>query len=284
MDFLKQITGIEFILDIVIAIGVIGIVVVFFFMIFFITKRNTNKKTFQERALDRLSESKSEHFNLDSIETRLSKMGANFMFNNKISPLTYIVVKFFLAFLFFIILLLTFGFVLGIVGAIFGFFAFDILLKVSNDRDNELMMTDIKLFCSVLNVQTLSGTSVLSALAESYAVVKHPRLKAALTELSSKIFAHQDFDDAVDEFKAQFQNKYIDSCCTILKQSQDSGKSGKLLKDLSNQISDIQTAIHVKEKSIEEVKNAFLSIFIFGGFMAIVLYALLSQVDLSAIF
>ena len=279
---LSQINNVENILSIVVVVGVIALVLLFFFTVFFLTK--TTSFSLQEKTLQRLDSSKSEHFNSNAIERRIKAYGGAFLFKGKLTPLTYVFIKFGFALAFLMIGTLFLNVLIGVVLAILGFFLLDILLKVSNSIDNQKMMNDLKLFCAVLNIQTLSGTSIASALAEGYSIVKHPRLKNALVELSSKIFAHQNFNESVDEFNEMFSNKYIDSCCTILKQSQDSGKSSKLLKSLSNQIVDIQTALHIKEVAAEETKNALLNLAIFGGFMMIVMFAWLSQMDLTSIF
>lgn len=281
-EFLLKINNIEDILSLCVVVGVFIVVVLFFLAIFFVTKMDT--QALQQKTMTRLSLSKVGHLNADEITRRLNSYGANYMFKGKMTPVTYIFTKFGTALVVFMLVTLISNLLIGLAAGIFGFFVFDILLKISNTIDNQKMMNDIKMFCSVLNVQSLSGTSIASALAEGYSVVKHPRLKDALTELSSKIFAHQNFNTSVDEFNAQFDNKYINSCCTILKQSQDSGKSANLLKSLSAQIVDIQTAIHIKESSNAEIKNALFNILIFGGFMMIALMALFAEIDLTTLF
>ena len=281
-ELLLKIDNIENILSLCITIGVFAIIILFFLTVFFLTK--STSAAIQTKTLERLDNSKFSHFNSHEIQRRLTAYGAPFMFKNKLTPLTYIFFKFGIALGLFMIGSLITNLIIGLLLGVFGFFLLDIAIKVSNNIDNQRMMNDIKMFCSVLNIQSLSGTSIASALAEGYSVVKHPRLKTSLTELSSKILAHQNFDESVNDFNAQFDNKYIDSCCTILKQSQDSGKSSRLLSSLSNQIVDIQTAIHVKETAMEETKNALINILIFAGFMMIALVALFSEIDLTAIF
>ena len=178
-ELLLKIDNIDNILSIAIILGLVAMIVLFFFAIFFLTKMDTDK--LQERTMERLDKSKNGHFNSTEINRRLNAYGANFIFKGSLTPITYIFIKFSMAIGFFALGTLIGNIIIGLILGVVGFFVLDIALKISNNLDNEKMMDDIKLFCSILNIQTLSGTSISSALAEGYSVVKHPRLKMALT-------------------------------------------------------------------------------------------------------
>lgn len=264
---------------------IIASVILFFFAIFNLTKKSTtSRKKFSEVAANyRLKNSKIQYFNQDVINAKLNALGATYAFHGKLTPMVYIGIKFGAAILLFILGLVLGNFIIAIFCGVAGFFGLDLLLSASNKSDNKKMTPDILAFFSVLKNQALSGISIASALAEGYALVKHPRLKSALIELSSKILAHQDFEQSIDEFNGQFSNVTISSFCTVLKQSQDSGKASKLLGDLTNQINDIQSGIRLKKANAQEMKTAFMNVLIFVGFIAAIIYYLVSQTDFSAI-
>ena len=261
-------------------------VILFFFMIFTITKRlsTTDSKSFINKANDRLKNSKYEYFTPESIEARITALGAAHLFKGKLTPLSYIMIKFVSAFLGLIITTVFGNILIGVfIGGLL-FFDIDFLLKFSNDDDNRKMMGDIQVFFSVVRTQTLAGIAITTSLSEGYNIVKNKRLKTALIELSSKILAHKPLDESIDEFNAKFKNQYIDSFCIVVKQSQDSGQASKLLGDLSNQITNLQNSINIKKKNKEENVNTFLNLLIFIGFLMTCMIYFFSSMDLSKLF
>lgn len=267
--------------------GLVGIfVILFFFSIFKMTKRNTDTKkmAFSDKTLYRMKQSRFEYFTPESIEKRITALGAPYIFKNKLTTLSYIMIKFVFAFLGLILGTILGNLLIGILTGGLFFFALDFVLKLNNDDDNKRMMEDIQVFFSVIRTQTLAGISITTSLSESYNIVKNKRLKAELIELSSKILAHKPLDEAMDEFNSKFKNPYIESFCIVVKQAQDNGQASKLLGDLSNQITNIQNSLQIKKQNREENINTFLNLLIFAGFLMTCMMYLFLSTDFSSIF
>lgn len=228
-----------------------------------------------------LTKNKKSYFNLERIDTFLRSHGGYYMFD-WLEPFTFMMIKAGLALLFFIVGLslggsLLIGLILGTVLAVIGFFAFDFIIKVANDSDNDDMMDDIKSIFDTLKIQTKAGVFLSYSLSECYLIVKNARLKAAMLEMTNKIVIKNDIESAVTEFGKNFDNAYIDTLCITIKQSMESGKSVQILEDLSKQIADMQHAINVREREKMDSRIQALELGIFVGLIGAVLYALVIQ-------
>lgn len=231
-----------------------------------------------------LSKSKIEFLNVDNINRYLSKYGVFYMFHNKIDPLLYLIIKCFCGLLGIFIVVKAGLFIwLFLPSALLGFYIPDFLFHISNRSDNEEMMDDIKSMYDTLRIQTKAGVFLTSSLSECYLAVRNRRLKTALLELTSKIIAKNDIESAVDEFNLQFDNKYIDILCMIIKQSLESGQSVQILADLAGQMKDIQHAISLIEKERLDRKIQLLQMLIFMGVLAICIYGLGSEITRSLV-
>ena len=226
------------------------------------------------------------YFSVGYLDEYLSTKGGYYMFN-WLNPATFLMVKFGLSILFLILgfllanmgLYLSFpvSLLIGFVTAIAGFFVFDLVINISNESDNDEMVDDIHAIFNVLRMQARAGVFLSTSISECYLSVKQPRLKAALLEMSNKISLTNDLETAVYEFNRKFDNRYIDTLCITINQAQKSGKSVKLLEDLSKQIEDIQLAANIREKEKMDTKTQVFELIIYVDLLAIVLYALVIE-------
>lgn len=225
----------------------------------------------------RLKKTKLDYFNYDRLNRYLSQNGIDFMFEHKINPVTFVFIKTALSLLFLAVAFKLGGewsLIFGVLGIFIGFFFPDLIIKISNDSDNETMMNDIKEIYDTLKIQTKAGVFLTYSLSECYLAVNSRRLKMALLELNNKILAKKDVETALDEFNMQFDNRYLDTFCIVLKQSLQSGQSVQILADLSVQMTDIQRGINLKEKEKLDRRIQILQLLIFLGLIAICLYGL----------
>lgn len=235
----------------------------------------------KDRADWKMHHSKGDFFNYDRVRTYLSKNGVDYMFESKINPMTYFSIRFGLMALAFVVLSLKISMMYGIIGGIGGFYAFDALIRLSNDMDNENMLEDIKTMYDSLKIQTKAGVYLTNSLAECYICVQSGRLKQALLELNNKIMTQKDIETAVDEFNFKFNNEYIDAFCIVVKQSLESGQTVNALSDIANQISDVQASINTKQYNRLERKTQLLELLIFAGIVAISIFYMVSQVSIE---
>lgn len=230
-----------------------------------------------------LKKSKLNYFNFQSIQKFLKTRGAVYMFGEMATPVTFLLVKL-LAFLLLFMVGISFNSVpAGLILGVIGFFMPDILLNVSNSMDNDTMLSDIKCIYDTLRIQTKAGVFLSASLCECYLAVKNRRLKSALLELTNDISTRREIDDALERFNEKFDFGQIDIFCIVIRQSMESGRSVKVLEDLSLQLNDLQRAINMKEKEALDRKVQVIELMLFVGLLAVTVYSLGVEVISSAL-
>jgi len=230
-----------------------------------------------------LKKSKLNYFNFHSIQKFLKTRGAVYMFGEMATPVTFLLVKL-LAFLLLFMVGISFNSIpAGLILGVLGFFMPDILLNVSNSMDNDTMLSDIKCIYDTLRIQTKAGVFLSASLCECYLAVKNRRLKSALLELTNDISTRREIDDALERFNEKFDFGQIDIFCIVIRQSMESGRSVKVLEDLSLQMSDLQRAINMKEKEALDRKVQVIELMLFIGLLAVTVYSLGVEVISSAL-
>lgn len=150
-------------------------------------------------------------------------------------------------------------------------------LKLSNRMDNSLMLEDIKLIYDTLKIQSRSGVYITDILTECYLIVRTPRLKDALRELSNEIFTKHDLQRGLTVFNSKFQNVYIDMLVMTIEQSIQSGQSVQMFYDIAQQIGEVEQALFKKEKRKAENKMLAYELAVYFAILMIVVYAMFSQ-------
>lgn len=230
-----------------------------------------------------LKKSKLNYFNFHSIQKFLKTRGAVYMFGEMATPVTFLLVKL-LAFLLLFMVGISFNSVpAGLILGVIGFFMPDILLNVSNSIDNDTMLSDVKCIYDTLRIQTKAGVFLSASLCECYLAVKNRRLKSALLELTNEISTRRKIDDALERFNEKFDFGQIDIFCIVIRQSMESGRSVKVLEDLSLQMNDLQRAINMKEKEALDRKVQVIELMLFVGLLAVTVYSLGVEVISSAL-
>ena len=230
-----------------------------------------------------LKKSKLNYFNFHSIQKFLKTRGAVYMFGEMATPVTFLLVKL-LAFLLLFMVGISFDSIpAGLILGVIGFFMPDILLHVSNSMDNDTMLSDIKCIYDTLRIQTKAGVFLSASLCECYLAVKNRRLKSALLELTNDISTRREIDDALERFNEKFDFGQIDIFCIVIRQSMESGRSVKVLEDLSLQMNDLQRAINMKEKEALDRKVQVIELMLFIGLLAVTVYSLGVEVISSAL-
>lgn len=228
-----------------------------------------------------LGKSDSFYFNKDNLTATLSKYGVMAMFNDyRIEPSTFILIKIGIA-----ALLALLGaminvpaagrLICSVLCALAGFWIPDIFIRISNKDDNDRMLDDILEIYDVLKTYTKAGAHVKDALIECQLQVKNKRLKTALQELNNNILSGQvTIREAIDIFNARFSNDNIDDLCIILKQSLVTGRSTKILSDISRQLYDIRHAKAILDKERMDRKMQIIQLLFFIGLMALLIYTI----------
>lgn len=206
----------------------------------------------------------------------LQRNGACFHYGTRVEPLRFLVLELSLG--------LT-GIAVGnkihiIVGlAAFGgmFFLPSGLLVMLNKRDNERMLPEIKLVYHALEIQTRAGVYVTDALAECYGSVTERRLKSALLELAGDIVLQADIVASLDKFQGKFDNPYIDSLCLTILQALESGQAVELLRDIGEQIKDMEQVVLERRKAGLDRGVTFCQLGVLAVLLGVALYACVSS-------
>jgi pilus assembly protein TadC len=222
-----------------------------------------------------LRKSKLKYLDPDSIQKFLESTGAVYMFKGFANPASFIMLKILSAILlYFLSTQINRNFPILFIFATAGFFLPELLLCVSDYFDNETILPDMKKIYDTLRIQTKAGVFLDDALSECYLAAKNRRLKNALLELTTEISIKKNIEEALENFNGKFRNEHIRTFCMVINQAQDSGKSSQLLKDLSDQMKDLQHSINMKNKEALDRKVQIIELLIFIGLLAVTIYGL----------
>lgn len=146
------------------------------------------------------------------------------------------------------------------------------ILWVSNERDNEIILKDLKWLYETITVQLQAGLHIQQALQESEGLMRNKRLRLALKELTEHLILEGDMNKALNSFENSFRNRYIDSFCMILRQMQDSGYAVKLLEDIRLQIEEMEKSQLNKKKEALEMQLQIFQMLLFVGILVLMVY------------
>lgn len=191
-------------------------------------------------------------------EKKLRKNGAKFHYGKKITPVKYLLMRLFLS-LGAVLALGTIGWGYALLAAMGLYYVPELLLLYLNRQDNRKMMPDLQLIYQALEVQTCAGVYVTDALTECCQSVRTQRLQQALMELSGDLVIQSDLVTALSDFQQKFDNRQIDALCITLIQAGESGQAVDLLKDMGEQLKDMELTVLQQQKVLWTVVLLFIS-------------------------
>ena len=160
----------------------------------------------------------------------------------------------------------------GFFGFAAGIFLPAVILWMSNERDNTIILKDLKWLYETITVQLQAGLHIQQALQESEGLMKNKRLRLALHRLIEQLLDGGDMADAFSEFENSFRNRYISSFSLILRQMQDSGYAVRLLEDIRLQIEEMERVQLSRKKESLEMQLQVFQMLLFIGVIALVIY------------
>ena len=283
MDWIKSIVTVE---QIVVAKFIVTIILsLYFFIVFFVmvkriehtVKKNNGK--YVERMLSSTGVYMEKMGKYNETKLFLSQYGANYMMGRPVAPEEYTLLNLFFALIFSLLGMLNFGLLGMILGAFIGFHILKWLLLISNKSDNEKILFDMKVIYDTLKIKTEGGMFLTAALQECYKNARNRRLKEALLEMHNEIITKSNVTDAVEKFNLKFKNKYIDTFCIIIKQSLESGKTVEILKDMSEQLAEMQQTINLKAKNKLDAQIQAIQLLIYVAILVLCIYGLMMSMS-----
>ena len=216
--------------------------------------------------IDGILHEKKVFFDYEETRRFLMSHGAADHFGSWIDPVKYLAIRICLAAIGFTVGIYVNAF-LGLVGMVIGFFLLPLLLLYMNNKDNDAMTPQIQTLYSLLQVQIHAGVPMIDALSESYQSFPAGRLRNALSEFSTTIYFNGSFDKSLEELNKKFDNGFIDSM--------------ELLRDISQQITDMQASLQLKKKEKLNRITTFCLMGIMGAMIGVALYAAITQMYAS---
>lgn len=150
------------------------------------------------------------------------------------------------------------------------------LLLWMNRRDNERLLPELKLVYHALEIQIQAGVYVTDALAECYGNVQEKRLRQALLELAGDIVMKADVSDSLEKFQGKFNNSYVDSLCITVLQALESGQAVELLRDIGEQVKDMEAAVLERKKASLDRRLTFCQLGVLTVVLSVALYLCVS--------
>jgi Flp pilus assembly protein TadB len=160
----------------------------------------------------------------------------------------------------------------GVVGFIAGIFIPIFILWMSNERDNVIILNDLKWLYETITVQLQAGLHIQQALQESEGLMRNKRLRLGLQNLTEQLLEGGNLNLALDNFEHSFNNRYINSFCLILRQMQDSGYAVKLLEDIRLQMEEMERVQLGKKKEALEMQLQVFQMLLFLGILVLLIY------------
>lgn len=283
MDWIENIITVE---QIAFAKFIVAIIIALYFAIVFFTiirrtertvKKNNGK--YVERMLSGTEMYIEKMGKYNETKLFLSQYGANYIMGRPVAPEEYVLLNLFFATIFSLLGMLNFGLIGMILGVVAGYNTLKCLLLISNKADNEKILFDMKVIYDTLKIKTQGGMFLTAAIQECYKNARNRRLKEALLEMHSEIITKSNISDAVEKFNLKFKNKYIDTFCVIIKQSLESGKTVEILKDMSEQLAEMQQAINLKAKNKLDAQIQAIQLLIYTAIMVLCVYGLMMSMS-----
>lgn len=215
-------------------------------------------------------------------EKKLRRNGAKFHYGERITPVMYLSVRL-LSACAAVMAMGKIGWGYALLAAVVLYYLPELLLLYLNRQDNQKMLPEIQLIYQALEVQTRAGVYVTDALTECCQSVRTRRLQQALMELSGDLVMQSDLVAALSDFQQKFDNRQIDALCITLIQAGESGQAVDLLKDMGEQLKDMELTTLQQQKSALDRSITFYQLGMLGAVLGIILYACVGYMFRAAV-
>jgi len=150
----------------------------------------------------------------------------------------------------------------------------EIVLFMWIDRkNNKEMLNDVAFLYDATAIQLASNIYMSQAITNCVEYISNKRLRQALLELCNSLNLGGDVRAATKDFSEKFHNQYLDTFCNVVVQiTAETGEPGKLIEDMSKQLSILKETNFVARKKSTENKLQLCIIGIFIVFIILIFY------------
>lgn len=157
------------------------------------------------------------------------------------------------------------------------------MLLVIDQKNNKEMLNDVSFLYDATAIQLTSNIYMVEAILNCLFYIRNKRLKRALTELCSNLSLGGDVRAATRDFSEKFHNEYLDTFCNVIIQvTTETGEAGKLVEDMSRQLSVLKETNFASQKKATENKLQLCIIGIFIVFTVLIFYLCVASMTGSA--
>ena len=171
---------------------------------------------------------------------------------------------------------------MGIILAVSGYMLPDMFMELRNKEDNEKMLGSIMDIYDVMLLQINAGGYTTQVLVDAYRVTTHPRLKAALMELTGDILTTNDLVLSMQVFEDKFDNENIHNLTVLVRQLSETGSASGLLSDIKKRLNILQESYNSSERTRVNRLIAVCTAAIAFAAIAVLGYAFLTGIADSA--
>ena len=158
-----------------------------------------------------------------------------------------------------------------------------LVLVLIDQRNNREMLDDVSFLYDATAIQLTSNIYMVEAISNCLLYIRNKRLKQALTELCSNLSLGGDVRAATKDFSEKFNNEYLDTFCSVIVQvTTETGEAGKLIEDISKQLSVLKETNFASQKKATENKLQLCIIGIFIVFTVLIFYLCIASMTGSA--
>lgn len=157
------------------------------------------------------------------------------------------------------------------------------MLVLIDQKNNKEMLDDVSFLYDATAIQLTSNIYMVEAISNCLLYISNKRLRQALTELCSNLSLGGDVRAATKDFSEKFHNEYLDTFCGVIIQvTTETGEAGKLIEDMSKQLSVLKETNFASQKKATENKLQLCIIGIFMVFTVLIFYLCIVSMTGSA--
>ena len=244
------------------------------------------QETHYGQRLYEAAEDSFRHGNRDQYEKLqkwLKSIGAEFAVKGFGDPFQFVVINLLLVVVVLVVFSALSDLVTGLLVAV-ALVATELLMMVLIDqKNNKEMLDDVSFLYDATAIQLTSSIYMVEAISNCLLYIRNKRLKRALTELCSNLSLGGDVRAATKDFSEKFHNEYLDTFCGVIIQvTTETGEAGKLIEDMSKQLSVLKETNFASQKKATENKLQLCIIGIFMVFTVLIFYLCIVSMTGSA--
>lgn len=219
----------------------------------------------------------------EKLQKWLKSIGAEFAVKGFGDPFQFVVINLILVVVVLVVFSALADLVTGFLVAV-ALVATELLMLVLIDqKNNKEMLDDVSFLYDATAIQLTSNIYMVEAISNCLLYISNKRLRQALTELCSNLSLGGDVRAATKDFSEKFHNEYLDTFCGVIIQvTTETGEAGKLIEDMSKQLSVLKETNFASQKKATENKLQLCIIGIFMVFTVLIFYLCIVSMTGSA--